>query len=286
MKVNEDVMVSICCITYNHRRFITQTIDSFLMQKTNFKFEIVIGDDCSTDGATAIINEMKARHPDIIKLTSHPKNVGAHQNMRNVLNICKGKYIALCDGDDYWTDPEKLQKQVDFLEQNLAYVICCHYTRVIDSDSLTLHVDTSPKPLVHTYQDLLIGKQVETKTASVVYRNIPETNIFFNMPWYQQIFAVDKLLKLSATYYSGGKIYVLPEVMSCYRTHTGGVWSMIEDDTRKEMVISDFNMIIRKFEYSGFLKYRLLMLYLKRDALFELSRKRFKKVFNTLSYLS
>lgn len=285
MEINDEVMVSICCITYNHRPFIAQTINSFLMQETNFKFEVLIGDDCSTDGTTAIIKDLQTKHPDIILLFCSPQNMGAHDNMHNLLKHCRGKYIALCDGDDFWTDAKKLQKQVNFLQENKEYVMCCHYTRVIDIEQNTIHVDLCPKPLVYTFNDLLVGKQVETKTASVIYRNLPQTNLLFEKPWYKKVFAVDKFLKLTATYYSGGKIYVMPEVMSCYRNHVGGVWSMVKAEERMEMVISDFNYIIRNFKYRGIQKMLLLVLYLKRDALFELRKKRFRKVLDTVAYL-
>ena len=282
---NNDIMVSVCCITYNHKPFIAEAIDSFLMQKTNFPFDIIIGDDCSTDGASEIIETYKEKYPDKIKVIRGSKNVGAHENMRNIIKACRGKYIALCDGDDYWTDPNKLQKQVNFLEQNSEYVMCCHYTRVIDTNYNTLHVDPNPQPLVHTYHDLLVGKQVETKTATVVYHNLPEVNQIFDEPWYSDFFAADKLLKIFATYKTDRKIYVMPEVMSCYRNHLGGMWSMVETDTRKEMVINDFNHIIKRFTYHKPQKRKLLLLYLKRDILFELKRFRIRKAFNTLKYL-
>ncbi|MCC8426383.1 glycosyltransferase [Mucilaginibacter sp. UR6-11] len=279
------MMVSVCCITYNHKKFIGEAIDSFLMQKTKFPFEIVIGDDCSTDGSSDMIKGYAEQYPDIIKFFPGKKNAGAHNNFRNVVRHCTGKYIALCDGDDYWIDQYKLQKQVDFLEQNTDYVICCHYTRVIDSNYNTLHVDPNPVPLVHTYQDLLIGKQTETKTATVVYHNIPEVNQIFDKPWYFDVFAADKLFKIFATYITGRNIYVMPEVMSCYRNHVGGVWSMIKSNARKDMVISDFNLIIRHFNYKRLQKMKLLQLYLKRDILFELQRFRIRKIYNTLKYL-
>jgi glycosyltransferase involved in cell wall biosynthesis len=285
MSKNNDIMVSVCCITYNHKQFISQAIEGFLMQKTNFPFEIVIGDDCSTDGASEIIKSYAEKYPDKINVVSGEQNVGAHENMRRVVKHCRGKYIALCEGDDYWTDPYKLQKQVDFLEQNTEYVTCCHYTRVIDTDYNTLHVDPSPVPLVYTYNDLLIGKQAETKTATVVYHNIPEVNHIFDEPWYFDIFAVDKFLKIYATYKTGRKIYVMPEVMSCYRNHVGGIWSMVKTEARKEMVISDFNMIIKHFNYKGLQKIKLLQLYLMRDLLFELRRFRIRKIYNTIKYL-
>lgn len=285
MTKSNDMMLSVCCITYNHKQFIAEAIDGFLMQKTNFLFEIVIGDDCSTDGASEIINTYKEKYPDKIKLIRGDKNVGAHKNMRNIVKACSGKYIALCDGDDYWTDPNKLQKQVDFLEQNCQYIMCCHYTRVIDTNYKTLYVEPNPVPLVHTYYDLLIGKQTETKTATVVYRNIQKVNQIFDEPWYADFFAVDKLLKIFATYKTGLKIYVMPEVMSCYRNHVGGIWSMIKAEARKEMVISDFNQIIKHFSYNQLQKKKLLLLYLKRDILFELRRFKIRKAYNTLKYL-
>jgi len=283
--MNNDLMVSVCCTTYNHKQFIAQTIESFLMQQTNFQFEIVVGDDCSTDGTSAVLETFKKKYPTKIKVLSPPKNMGAHYNTIKTANTCKGKYIALCDGDDYWTDPYKLQKQVDFLEQNPEYVICCHYTRVIDINNNTLHVEPKPVPLIYTYYDLLVGKQVETKTATVVYHNIAAVNQIFQKPWYVKCYAGDKLLKLFATFNTGRKIYVIPEVMSCYRNHTGGVWSMIRTEARMEMMISDFNLIIKNFSYRAIHKKRLLLLYVKKYLLFELKRRRINKAYNTMKYL-
>lgn len=283
--MNNDLMVSVCCTTYNHKQFIAQTIESFLMQRTNFEFEIIVGDDCSTDGTSAVLETFKKKYPTKIKVLSPTKNMGAHYNTIKTTNTCKGKYIALCDGDDYWTDPYKLQKQVDFLEQNPEYVICCHYTRVIDINNNTLHVEPKPVPLIYTYYDLLVGKQVETKTATVVYHNIAAVNQIFQKPWYIKCYAGDKLLKLFATFNTGRKIYVIPEVMSCYRNHTGGVWSMIRTEARMEMMISDFNLIIKNFSYRAIHKKRLLLLYVKKYLLFELKMRRINKAYDTMKYL-
>jgi glycosyltransferase involved in cell wall biosynthesis len=280
-----DLMVSICCTTYNHEQFIAQTVDSFLAQQTDFDFEIVIGDDCSTDGTSAILKLFKEKYPDIITIITPEKNVGAHQNMIDVVKMCRGKYIALCDGDDYWTNPHKLQKQVNFLEANPEYTICCHHTRVIDQDGNTLYVAPAPKPLIYTYFDLIAGRQAETKTATVVYRNLAEIHQLFKKPWYTSCHAADKFLKLFATYITGGKIYVMPEIMSCYRNHVGGVWSMIRDDARMDMVISDFNLIIKKFHYRRADKINLLLLYLKRYLRFELKNRRLNSVYQTVRYL-
>jgi glycosyltransferase involved in cell wall biosynthesis len=285
MITDQNLMVSVCCTTYNHKDFISQTIESFLMQETNFRYEIVVGDDCSTDGTTEILKSYKEKYPDMIKIIYPEKNRGAHLNTINTLSACEGKYIALCDGDDFWTSPQKLQKQVDFLENNPEYIICCHYTRVIDINNNTLNLEPNPVPLEYTYHDLLVGRQVETKTATVVYHNIPEVHELFQAPWYTSCYAADKFFKLFATFNTGRKIYVMPEVMSCYRNHAGGIWSMIKNEARMEMVISDFNLIIRRFHYRGMQKKMLLLLYLKRYILFELGRLRLRKAFDTVKYL-
>jgi len=114
-------LVSICTITYNHENYIAQAIESALFQKTNFKYILVIAEDCSTDKTREICISYKEKYPDKIELIINEKNLGASNNFINVLNNCRGKFIAICEGDDYWTDPYKLQKQVDFLEENPEY---------------------------------------------------------------------------------------------------------------------------------------------------------------------
>jgi len=108
-------------VTYNHENFISQAIEGVLMQKTKFPIELIIGEDCSTDNTRKICLEYKEKYPDRIKLLLPEKNLGAQQNFLETVNVCQGKYIALCEGDDYWTDSYKLQKQVDFLEANEDY---------------------------------------------------------------------------------------------------------------------------------------------------------------------
>jgi len=114
-------------ITYNHEPFIAQAIEGVLMQKTNFKYELVIGEDCSTDNTRKICEEYAHNYPDIIRLLPSEKNLGMFANGTRTMKACmNGKYIALCEGDDYWTDPNKLQKQVDFMESNKCVSLCYH----------------------------------------------------------------------------------------------------------------------------------------------------------------
>lgn len=129
---NQPLMVTIQCITYNHEPFIRECLEGFVMQKTNFRFEAVVHDDASTDGTANIIREYAQKYPDIIKpifevenqYSKHDGSLGKIMNEHT-----HGKYIAICEGDDYWTDPYKLQKQVDFMEDHLEYGLC--YTNVL-----------------------------------------------------------------------------------------------------------------------------------------------------------
>ena len=118
---NSKLLVSILCITYNHEKYISYAIESFLLQKTNFEYEIIICDDNSTDNNNEIISNYKSSYNSKIKIIRSNTNIGAQNNFIRGYKTCKGKYIALCEGDDYWTDPLKLQKQVDFLEANPDY---------------------------------------------------------------------------------------------------------------------------------------------------------------------
>jgi len=121
-----EIMVSIACLTYNHERYIADAIEGFLRQKTNFKFEILIHDDASTDRTQSIIREYEEKHPDIIKPIYQKENQHSQGKNATVINCSrsKGKYIALCEGDDYWTDEYKLQKQVDYMESHEGCTYC------------------------------------------------------------------------------------------------------------------------------------------------------------------
>ena len=121
---DEKPLVSICCISYNHEKFISQCLDGFIIQKVDFPFEIVISDDCSTDNTKKIIDTCVSKYPAIFKDVSPSKNLGSTKNFYHVLEKASGKYIAYCEGDDYWIDENKLQMQVDFLENNPEYGMC------------------------------------------------------------------------------------------------------------------------------------------------------------------
>ncbi len=132
------VKVSICCITYNHRDYIGKAIESFLNQKCNFPFEIIISDDNSTDDTLAIVNTYRELHPDTIKVHVNDPNIGAMKNFIKVLGYAKGDYVAYSDGDDYWTDPEKLEKQIQVLENNQAVAYVFHDVSLVNRNGESL----------------------------------------------------------------------------------------------------------------------------------------------------
>ena len=275
-------MVSVYCITYNHSKFIAQAIEGFLMQQCTFDVEIVISDDCSTDGTREIIDSYVQRFPG--RLRRHPvhTNQGASLNCVNLFKEVRGMYVALCDGDDYWTDPFKLQKQVDFLEKNPDYVICAHYTKEVDQEGNLLKVKPRPLPLIYTFDDLLINIQDETSTASMMYRNTEAMQGLCYQDWFVKVNAADKFIKLFATWHSKKKIYVMPEVMSCYRKHSGGIWSSTPKVKLKRKRLDDFYMILNVFTLTTRQKMNLLYFYAKDYLLFEVKHHGLSSALRTM----
>lgn len=136
MKENESViktpLLTVLLATYNHEKYISRAIDSILMQETDFFFDVLIGEECSTDSTRDIINSYASKYPNKISIIERKQNVGMHENLNSLVQNCKDKYVARLEGDDYWTDNKKLQKQVDFLELNPDFVCCAHNTHIVD----------------------------------------------------------------------------------------------------------------------------------------------------------
>lgn len=177
---HEPPLVSVCMITYNHEPYIAQAIESVLMQQTDFPVELVIGEDCSTDNTRAIVCDYRERYPRRIHLLLPEYNLGMFPNFVATLQACDGRYIALLEGDDYWTDPFKLQKQVDFLEVHPEYGLV--HT---DCDFLYSHnnkfrhaVQKNNLMLVRIQEeqanltDLYLAKLYPTTTATVLFRRL------------------------------------------------------------------------------------------------------------------
>ena len=213
--------VSCHVITYNHVNFIKDCLDSILMQKTNFDFEIIVGDDLSTDGTREILMKYANLYPNLFKLNlRHKRGIGVpgKENFVSTLKMCKGEYISLCDGDDYWTDPYKLQKQVDFLEGNPEYALCFHPVKILEETGKIVNDYLTSIPINFESIAKLAEYGNYIHTPTVLFRNVLQ-----KIPSEFEYSPVgDYFLYLLISEY--GKIGQLTEKMAIYR-HNSGLWS-------------------------------------------------------------
>lgn len=233
--------LSVLVITYNHEAYISQAIESFLMQKTNFPIEVVIGDDCSTDQTRNICLEYQKKYPEIIRLLNRDTNIGVVRNFIDTFQRCKGKYIAICDGDDYWTDPLKLQKQVDFLETHSDYSACFHRVQIFNENSGEKSLSNQEQKETSDFNDLAQGNFIQT--LSCIFRN----NLFSDFPeWFTSSPIPDYALNLINAQH--GKIKFFEDVMGVYRINDGGTWGK---NSAKYRVLNTLNVVnnCREFFY-------------------------------------
>jgi glycosyltransferase involved in cell wall biosynthesis len=235
--------LSIAMITYGHSKFIKQAIESVLMQQTTFDFELIISNDCSPDTTDEIVQEIIDTNPNghKIKYFSHKKNLGMMPNFIFLLEQCRGNYIALCEGDDYWTDPQKLQKQVQFLEDNKEFSICFHNVKTLAGTQFNEENSRKNIASVSTINDLATYNYIHT--PSVVYRNglIPEFPAYFSTAPIGDYF----LHMLNAKY---GKIKYIDEVMAVYRLHDTSYWSSKEKSDKLKIWIDFIQKIKENFD--------------------------------------
>jgi glycosyltransferase involved in cell wall biosynthesis len=252
-------IVSVLMLTYNHERFIEQAIKSVLMQVTNFPIELVIGEDCSTDGTREIVKRYAAVYPQIVRPLLHEKNIGVHANLDAVLNSCTGSYIATLEGDDYWTSPHKLQKQVDFLELHPDHTLCGTRFVNIQGDNPTTTSDESPAEKESgTLEDLLRWNYL--LTCTVVYR----AGLVPTLPdRFKKVRNPDMVFW--ALLAEHGRVGFINEVMAAYRLHNGGVWSGISIGTRIAALEYTINSIHSYFSnrYPGLHRQSLCIRYLE-----------------------
>lgn len=213
-------LVSICCITYNHCDFIRQCLDGFIMQKTDFAFEIIVHDDASTDGTTDIVKEYEMKYPKLFKVIIQKENQYSKgvNILSNVFSCATGKYIAYCEGDDYWTDPLKLQKQVDVMENN-RFSICCHDYVKVDESGRKMSDGCGFKELQINLEDFVRREDLILQPLTVLFRrSMFESDEYAKYDCAKDITLYYHLLKK-------GDAFIIPEIMGCYRVHLGGVYS-------------------------------------------------------------
>lgn len=221
----EEILVSIWCTAYNHEMYIRDAIEGFLSQKTNFQYEIIIHDDASTDSTAEIIREYEEKYPHLIHGVYQIENQYSkyHPDMEWIQRIaiqnCKGKYIALCEGDDYWIDIQKLQIQADYLEAHPECIMTVHDAVNVDCRNYEMKSGSAyDKDCIISPRDMILQKK-SMFTASMVYRReVLQMDGFFldsgigDYP--TRLYALEK-----------GKIFYFTRIMSIYREHHAGSWS-------------------------------------------------------------
>lgn len=258
----ENVAVSIICNVYNQEAYVRSALEGFVMQQTDFVFEVLVHDDASTDHTAEIIKEYEQKYPELIKPIYQTENQYSKRDgtiKRLQSERAKGKYVALCEGDDYWTDPLKLQKQYNFMEKNPDYTMCGCGTKWLNMLSGKIEKQNMEKEdRDFSLEELLIPKNGRAFTTVSFFL---KTNVWKTVPRWG--FPVGDL---PMTYYAAmqGKVHMLAEDMCVYRWHAAGSWTEKNDDdsiraNTCEKMIAGYENMNRdtKYKYDALLQKRI-----------------------------
>ncbi|MCR6640522.1 MAG: DUF1919 domain-containing protein [Sporocytophaga sp.] len=253
---------SVAMTTYNHELYIAKALDSIISQKHDYNYEILVSDDCSTDNTRQIIKDYQKKYPHIIRSILNNKNLGVSKNCIQNFRSCKGEYIATLDGDDYWTDPDKIKKQITFLDENPQYVISCHRYKRFYTDTQTYEDDLHPELFTDKPDGFEFGQEYYfekwlTQTLTMVFRNsaMQDTPHFEKNRycWDTQIFW---------TLLNKGKGYVHNFFGGVYLIHSKGVWSKHIDQQKYSLNYLSIEELYRDFHENKHLE-RIYNLYKK-----------------------
>ena len=214
--------VSITCAAYNHEAYIRETLDGFLMQQTSFPFEIIVHDDASTDGTTEIIREYQDKYPDVIIPVFQSENQyqqGVNVSKEFVYPLIRGEYTAICEGDDYWTDPMKLQKQYDFMQSHPEVDICTHRAKMVHDGKTVGYLGPERETGIIPVEEVISGGGGFVATNSIMIRS---DNLTYISP-FRAILSYDYSIQIQGAL-RGGMGY-LSDCMSVYRYLAQGSWS-------------------------------------------------------------
>jgi glycosyltransferase involved in cell wall biosynthesis len=246
----KNLKVSVCMITYGHESFIEEAINGVLMQEVDFDFELIISNDASPDNTDEIVRSIIKNHPrgNRIRYIKHETNIGMMPNSLFILEASKGEFIAVCEGDDYWTDPLKLKKQISFLESNPDYVMCFHRCQFLTLENgKNKFVDQDLEVIDYEYNLYGLLYHWNIPTASICFRNVflEEENVF---P-YDFLNVQSGDIALASYLFQFGKFFLFKEIMSVYRVFGLGV-SVTHKDLR--MIHYRANLYYRINEYYSF----------------------------------
>mgnify|MGYP002784576026 CR=1 FL=1 len=243
-QLDPSLKVSVLVMTYNHANFIRKTIDSVLMQQVDFNYEIVISEDFSTDSTREIVIEYQEKFPEKICLILSHKNLHSNEVVARGITACKGEYIALLDGDDYWTSPHKLQKQVDFLANHPECSMCFHNATAFyeDSSKESWIYTADYQKEMFTLEDIWLGNFIAT--CSTMFRN----RVFGEVPtWYSYFPITDWPLHILNA--EQGEIGYINEVMGAYRYHQGGDYSLLSQEQKLRTTHTFYHLMNYNLEF-------------------------------------
>ncbi len=216
-KLLPDPVVSVLIVTYNHEKFIRAAIDGVVKQASGVNFELIIGEDRSTDNTLGICLEYQRKFPELIRIVTWQDNIGVNKNFFRILGRARGKYIALCDGDDYWTDPEKLAKQVAVLEQFPDTTLCGALALVQGENTRVKCAVIKPYSIKEFYDPKDAIQKTLFHTSTMLAR---KSSLRFRRAAFQVAYLDSYIRVLCAIH---GKLVCLPDIVSVYRPHSGGI---------------------------------------------------------------
>lgn len=286
-----NILVSISCITYNQEKYISEALESFLMQKTNFKYEILIHDDASTDKTVDIIRKYEKKYPDIIKPIYQTENQYSKGTKINVVYNyprAQGKYIALCEGDDYWTDNNKLQTQINYMEQHPKCTLCLHSSIAVSKDNEFLGKLFYYKENRIATAEEIISQTVAGATSSMLF----PTSLVSCLPNYYFFAHIgDYPLKIYLA--SKGCVYHMSKIMSAYRVSVGVTSWILSKDTnynnsnRVIKMLQGFNKCTN-YQYDEAVTQEILRRKFLAEVgmmnLKEVKKNKYKKLYKALSF--
>ena len=288
------IAVSIICNAYNHELYIRDALESFVMQRTSFTFEVLVHDDASTDKTADIIREYEAKYPDIIKPIYQTENqytkggVTRFQEPR-----IKGKYVAFCEGDDYWTDPYKLQKQYDVMEAHPEVDICAHSAIKINAENKQQIAVIAPrnKDCIISTEDVIYGEGGFVATNSLFYR----AELYSKNYEFRKILRLDYTLQILGSL-RGGMLY-LSDYMSAYRYMVPGSWTSnyVKDEKKQEALFEKKQKMLDSlnretaYKYGNIIKKRMLKneaaRLIEKNELKEVLKKKYREVLKDYSFI-
>ena len=235
--MSSNYVLSICVRSYNQKDYLRQSIESILRQQVTFEYEILISDDCSTDGTIEMLREYKKKYPEKIRIILGKTNIGGPENFRRVIEASNSRYVAFMDGDDYWIDDFKLQKQYNFMISHPNYVGCFHNAFVSTNGTCSLQLFNDELMDGHiTYEEIVRKRWFMPTSSEFVLREA----IFFP-EWYNTVPNDDYVINLSIAL--KGNFFYMPEVMSVYRKHSQNISTIYAD---KKMT---YNILSRILSY-------------------------------------